>query len=180
MVTSRRPSPCFPTPRRARTGGTTPAATTFGVGQVLVDGARWAQYDAAELGAPGGDGTSGTFRFTGKKTAGCNVSLSAYSTAPGWTVYPRVLLQKEDNSNGYKETCEYADGSDDSGATTALGTDPAKLTTVKLGVGSTFDCGSTTQTGTPDAGVDSINVPGDTGQGIPYDVFTTLTFVKAH
>ncbi len=34
----------------ARTDGTAPAPTTFGVGQVKVDGTTWAQYDAAELG----------------------------------------------------------------------------------------------------------------------------------
>jgi hypothetical protein len=163
----------------ARTDGTTPAATTFGVGQVQVDGATWAQYDAAELGAPGGDGTSGTVRFTCKKAAGCNVSLAAYSTAKGWAVYPRILLQTEDNVNGYKKTCEYADGSNNEGATTALGTDAAHPTAVPLGIGSTYDCGSSVQTGTPPDGVTSINVPGDaTGEGLHYDVFTTLTFVK--
>src|ERR1700759_5722634 len=34
----------------ARTDGTAPSATTFGVGEVQVDGKTWAQYDAAELG----------------------------------------------------------------------------------------------------------------------------------
>ena len=162
----------------ARTDGTTPAATTFGIGQVKVDGNLWAQYDAAELGAPGGDSTSGTFRFTCKTAAGCDLSLSAYSTAPkGWSVYPRILIQTEDNNNGYKKTCEYADGSNNSGATTAL---TGTAATVPLGVGSTLDCGSTTQT-IPAGGppVTFINVPGDaSGEGLHYDVFTTLTFVK--
>ncbi len=163
----------------ARTDGTAPTATTFGVGQVKVDGATWAQYDAAELGAPGGDGTSGTVRFSCKNaTDGCNVSLSAYSTASGWSVYPRLVLEKEDNTTGVKETCEYADGSDNNGATTALGTSATAPTTVPLGVGSTYDCGSTVQTNPAPASVTSINVPGATGQGIHYDVFTTLTFVK--
>ncbi|HEX4254401.1 MAG TPA: hypothetical protein VH089_04890 [Streptosporangiaceae bacterium] len=161
----------------ARTDGAAPAPTTFGVGQVKVDSTTWAQYDAAELGAPGGDDTSGTVRFTCKNaTDGCNVSLSAYSTGTGWTVYPRLVLEKEDNSTGAKLTCEYADGSTNEGGTTAL-TGTAKV--VPLGVGSTFDCGSATQTGTAPDGVTSINVPGATGQGIHYDVFTTLTFIKA-
>ena len=162
----------------ARTDGTAPTATTFGVGQVLVDGTAWAQYETAELGAPGGDQASGTFRFTCKKAAGCNVALSAYSTADGWTVYPRILIQTEDNTNGYKKTCEYADGSNNEGATTAL---TSKAAAVALGVGSTYDCGSTTQTGTAPDGVTSINVPGDAsgGEGYHYDVFTTLTFIKA-
>ncbi|HEY6498317.1 MAG TPA: hypothetical protein VIZ20_02765 [Streptosporangiaceae bacterium] len=148
----------------ARTDGTAPAPTTFGIGQVKVDGNLWAQYDAAELGAPGGDSTSGTFRFTCKTAAGCDLSLSAYSTAPkGWSVYPRILIQTEDNNN--------------SGATTAL---TGTAATVPLGVGSTLDCGSTTQT-IPAGGppVTFINVPGDaSGEGLHYDVFTTLTFVK--
>jgi hypothetical protein len=161
----------------ARTDGTTPAATTFGVGQVKVDGTTWAQYDAAELGAPGGDGTSGTVRFTCHSDNGCNVSLSAYSTATkGWAVYPRILLYKEDNTSGDKQICEYADGSTNSGATTPL---TGTAATVQLGVGGTFDCGSTVQTGSPGASVDHINVPGDSsGEGLHYDVFTTLTFVK--
>ena len=159
--------------------GSGPAApTTFGVGQVKIGTTVWAQYETAELGAPGGDQASGTFRFTCKTTTGCDLSLSAYSTAPrGWTVYPRILIQTEDNNNnGYKKTCEYADGSNNEGATTAL-TGTAKP--VPLGVGSTFDCGSTTQLSPAPDGVTSINVPGATGQGLHYDVFTTLTFVKA-
>src|SRR6201994_1446918 len=161
----------------ARTDGAAPAATTFGVGQVQVDGGTWAQYEAPELGAPGGDQISGTFRFTCKKTPGCDVSLSAWSTADGWTVYPRILLQTEDNTNSYKKTCEYADGSDNNGATTAL---TAKAATVPLGVGSTLDCGGTQAAPPATGGVNFINVPGDaTGQGLHYDVFTTLTFVKA-
>ena len=163
----------------ARTDGQAPSATTFGVADVLVDGAKWAQYDAAELGAPGGDGTSGTFRFTCRNVAsGCNLSLSAYSTGTGWSVYPRILLQTENNTDGTKKTCEYADGSDNNGATTKL---TGTAATVPLGVGSTLDCGSTTQTippGSPTPPVTEINVPGSAGEGQHYDVFTTLTFVK--
>jgi hypothetical protein len=161
----------------ARTDGTAPAATTFGVGQVKVDNTIWAQYDAAELGAPGGDDTSGTVRFSCKDaTDGCNVSLSAYSTGTGWTVYPRLVLEKEDNSSGAKLTCEYADGSDNNGATTKL---TGTAANIPLGIGSTYDCGSIVQTGAAPSSVTEINVPGATGQGIHYDVFTTLTFIKA-
>jgi hypothetical protein len=157
--------------------GSGPAPATFGVGQVKIGTAIWAQYETAELGAPGGDQASGTFRFTCKTTTGCDLSLLAYSTAPkGWTVYPRILIQTEDNTTGYKKTCEYADGSDNNGATTAL---TGTAATVPLGVGSTLDCGSTTQTNPTGGPVTSINVPGTTGQGYHYDVFTTLTFIKS-
>jgi hypothetical protein len=156
--------------------GSGPAPTTFGVGQVKVNGNLWAQYETAELGAPGGDQASGTFVFTCNTTGGCNVTVTAYSTARGWNVYPRLLLQKYDNNTpSIEQYCEYADGSNNSGGTTALGTDPTNQTTVPLGVGGTFDCGSTTQTGSPGSSVTSINVP----QGEHYEVFTTLTFNKA-
>jgi hypothetical protein len=153
----------------------TPAAPTFGVGQLQVDGTTWAQYETAELGAPGGDQAAGTVRFTCKNAAaGCNVSLQAYSTGDGWTVYPRIVLEKEDNTNGAKLTCEYADGADNNGAVASLTSAP---TTVQLGIGSTADCGGS-QT-TVSGAVSSINVPGSTGQGIHYDAFTTLTFAKS-
>lgn len=153
----------------------TPAATTFGVGQFQVNGTTWASYSAPELGAPGGDQAAGTVRFSCKDaTNGCDVSLKAYSTASGETVYPRIVLEKESNTNGAKFTCEYADGADNNGATQAL-TDTA--TTVNMGIGSTADCGSTVQTtaGT----VDHINVPGEAGQGVHYDAFVTLTFARS-
>lgn len=152
-----------------------PAATTFGVGQIQVDGTTWAQYETAELGAPGGDQAAGTVRFTCKNAVdGCDVSLKAYSTATGETVYPRIVLEKEDNTTGGKLTCEYADGADNNGATFAL---TGTATTVPLGIGSTADCGGsqTTVTGP----VTSINVPGSAGQGIHYDAFVTLTFAAS-
>lgn len=172
----------------ARTDGSTttaPAPTTFGVGQIQIDrgtgATTWAQYDAAELGAPGGDQASGTFRFTcTNATSGCNVSLKAYSTASGWTVYPRILLEKEDNTTGDKLTCEYADGvNNEVGSETGFSADlPSSAAPETLGIGTTADCGGS-QTGTQPDGVSSINVPGSTGQGTHYDVFTTLTFAKA-
>lgn len=152
----------------------TPAVTTFGVGQLQVNGVTWAQYETAELGAPGGDQAAGTVRFSCKLAAGCDVSLAAYSTATGETVYPRIVLEKEDNTTGGKLTCEYADGADNDGATAPLTSSPA---TVPLGIGSTADCGGsqTTVTGP----VTSINVPGASGQGIHYDAFVTLTFAHS-
>lgn len=156
-----------------------PTATTFGVGQVQINGSTWAQYETPELGAPGGDQASGTFRFSCKNaTDGCNVSLQAYSTGSGYTVYPRIVLEKEDNTNGAKLTCEYADGINNEVAseTGFSATLPATPTALTLGIGSTADCGGS-QTAVPQPdGVASINVPGVTGQGIHYDAMVTLTF----
>jgi hypothetical protein len=164
-----------------------PAATTFGIGQVLVHTSLtsptpsvWAQYEVSELGAPGGDQAGGTFRFTCKNaTDGCDVSLQAYSTGDGWTVYPRIVMQKESNVDGSESTCEYADGvnnevSPETGFSAVLPTAPTALT---LGIGSTADCGGS-QTGTQPDGVASINVPGATGQGDHYDAAVTLSFVR--
>jgi hypothetical protein len=157
-----------------------PAVNTFGVGQLWINTkfglTQWAQYETTEAGAPGGDQASGEFRFTCTLTDGCDLSLKAYSTGDGYTVYPRIVLEKEDNTTGAKLTCEYADGTNNEGGTQDL-TDTAA--TVLMGIGSTADCGSTVQTGTPADGVDHINVPGSTGQGIHYDANITLTFAKA-
>lgn len=151
------------------------AATTFGVAQFTVGTATWAQYTAPELGAPGGDQAGGVVRFTCRDAVnGCDVSLKAYSTAEGWAVYPRIVLEKEDNTNGAKLTCEYADGANNDGGVAAL---TATAATVKLGIGSTADCGGA-QTGTQPGSVDFINVPGATGQGLHYDAFVTLTFAR--
>jgi len=156
-------------------------ALPYGIGQVLVDrgtgATAWATYSTT-LGSPAGDTESGTFRFTCKNvTDGCNLSVQARATASGYQVYPRVLIIKADNSGTgeIRSTCEYADGSDNDGASTAVGT---SATPVPLGVGGTFDCGGS-QSGTPASGVTDINVPGSAGQGLHYDVFTTLVFAKA-
>jgi hypothetical protein len=150
--------------------------TTFAQSALKVDSSVWGTLDGAELGAPDGDTASATVRFSCKNaTDGCNVSLAASSQVDGWKVYPRLVLEKEDNTTGAKLTCEYADGSDNSGATTALTTTAA---TVPLGIGSTADCGGS-QTGTQPASVNFINVPGATGQGIHYDAFETLVFSKS-
>lgn len=156
-----------------------PKATTFGVGQVWINtkfgNTQWAQYETAELGAPGGDQASGSFRFSCTLAGGCDLSLKAFSTADGSTVYPRIILEKESNDNGAKFTCEYADGADNNNSTFAL---TSTATTVPMGIGGTADCGGTQAdfTGGP---VTSINVPGEAGQGIHYDAFVTLTFAKS-
>ena len=155
-----------------------PAPTTFGVGQIFINtkygNTKWASFTAPLLGAPEGDQASGVFRFTCTLADGCDLTLKAYSTADGWAVYPRILLTHEDNTNGAKKTCEYADGVDNDGGVADL-TDTA--TEVPLGIGSTPDCGSTVQTSVSGA-VDHINVPGSSGQGEHYDAEVTLTFVK--
>jgi hypothetical protein len=159
-------------------------ALPYGIGQVLVDrgtGATpWATYSTT-LGSPVGDTESGTFRFTCKTVpAGCNLSVQAYTTASGYEVYPRVLIYKTDATGAtpVMSTCEYADGSDNNGASTPVGTSAASPTPVPLGIGGSLDCGSTVQSYPANGVVSSINVPGAAGEGMHYDVFTTLTYTK--
>jgi hypothetical protein len=159
-------------------------ALPYGIGQVLVDrgsGATvWATYSTT-LGSPVGDTESGTFRFTCTNVAaGCNLSVQAYTTASGYKVYPRVLIYKTDATGAtpVMSTCEYADGSDNNGAETAVGTSATSPTAVSLGIGGTLDCGSAVQTYPSNGVVNDINVPGAAGEGMHYDVFTTLTFNK--
>lgn len=160
-------------------------ALPYGIGQVLVDrgsgAAAWATYSTT-LGSPVGDTESGTFRFTCKNTtAGCNLSVQAYTTASGYSVYPRVLIYKTDATGAtpVQSTCEYADGSDNNGALTPVGTSATAPTAVPLAIGGSLDCGSTVQTYPANGVVNSINVPGAAGEGMHYDVFTTLTFAKS-
>lgn len=154
--------------------------TEYGVGEVLVDrgtgASAWATY-STPLGSPVGDTAQGTFRFTCKNvTTGCDLSVQAYATTPGYEVYPRLLINKSGDDTSNAETyCEYADGSTNEGASTTLG---STAVTVPLAVGSSYDCGSLVQTGPTADGVTSINVPGAVGVGEHYDVQTTLTFSK--
>lgn len=154
-----------------------PAPTTFGVGQVWINtkfgNTKWASFTTPMLGAPEGDQASGVFRFSCTLADGCDLALKAYSTADA-TVYPRILLTHEDNTNGAKKTCDWADGADNDGASFDT---THTATVVPLGIGSTPDCGSTVQT-TVSGPVDHINVPGSPGQGEHYDVDVLLTFVK--
>lgn len=155
------------------------AAPEFGVANVKVDGTIWRTFDTVESGAPAGDDATGFARFTCKNaTDGCNVTVDAYSTATGETIYPDLLFTKENNVDGSKVTCENADGSDNNGATTTLTGTKTAPTSVPLGIGGTADCGGN-QTGAQPASVDHINVPGAAGQGIHYDVDVMLTFAKS-
>lgn len=173
------------------TDGTNAQALPYGIGEVLVNtgtgAVPWASYSTT-LGSPVGDTTSGTFRFTCKNTAGgCDVSVQAYTTASGYAVYPRLLIYKSGPSGNDSQYCEYADGADNDNDPAPVGT---SATPVELGIGVTLDCGSTVQTTsssdvTKDPqgqgfDVSEINVPGATGVGEHYDVFTTLVFVKAN
>lgn len=151
-------------------------APAFGIAKILVDRgsgpATWATYSAPLLGSPAGDQAQGTFRFTCASVADCTLSVQAHATASGWTVYPRVLIMKQLAAGGPETYCEYGDGSDNNGATTALaGTDAVVL----LGIGGTLDCGSAQAY--PGSGIaPEISVPGG---GNHYDVYTTLVYAKA-
>ncbi|HEY5186236.1 MAG TPA: hypothetical protein VIM19_15340 [Actinomycetes bacterium] len=157
------------------TGKDAPAAT-YGVGNINVSrggavASPWQTLSTA-LGSPVGDTVSGTFRFTCKAAqAPCAVSVSAYATTSGVTVYPRVLITKENFDTGAPlGTCEYGDGSDNNGAVTALST---TAVAVPLGIGGSLDCGSAQAY--PANGVAStIEVP--TGY---YNVTSTLQFFKS-
>lgn len=164
--------------------GTNAQALPYGIGEVMVDrgsGALpWAVYSTT-LGSPVGDTTSGSFRFTcNNTTAGCDVSLESYATAPNYFVYPRLLIVKVSQVNGSYADCEYADGADNDNDPAAIS---ESATTTELGIGGTLDCGSSVQTVSSsdvvqDKGsgydVSKINVPG----GYYYDVFTTLVFTN--
>lgn len=148
---------------------------TYGIAEVLVDrgsGATpWAVYSTS-LGSPVGDTASGAFRFTCRDTqAPCKVSLKAYTTDSGTvTVYPRVILYREDfNAGGPSTECEYGDGTDNNGGTATLTGTAAPIT---LGIGGTLDCNAGQPY--PTNGVASeVWVP----SGF-YDVFSTFTFKK--
>jgi hypothetical protein len=169
------------TPGAPGAPGANAQALPYGIGEVLVDTGSvpvipWAVYSTT-LGSPspGGDTTSGEFEFTCKNVAnGCNVSLQAYATAPGYKVYPRIILTKQDNTTEDVQACEYGDGTDNGGGTAAL-TNQASAVTV--GYGSTWDCGGN-EASSPN-GAPSINVPGAAGEGEHYYVQTTWSFLKA-
>ncbi len=156
------------------TGQQGPAwAPSYGIAQVLVQRgtgspAPWATYSTT-IGSPVGDSTGGTFRFTCSTTnAPCEVSLQAYATESGVTMYPRLLLYREDyNSGGPESYCEYGDGTDNNGGVATLGTSASAVT---LGIGGSLDCGSS-QVYPPDGVASEIEVP----EGY-YDVLSSFTF----
>ena len=123
---------------------------------------------STSLGSPVGDTASGTFRFTCSGSAPCEISVKAYTTADGYTVYPRLDIMSQVEGTG-ENYCEYADGADNDGASATVGT---TATAVKLGIGSTADCGA----GQAGGVVDSILVPN--GAQDHYDVSATFVFAK--
>lgn len=158
--------------------------SSFGVGQVWVDTGSgytmWAHDSTAlESNAPGGDDTTGVFRFTCTNvTAGCNIQLRAYATAPGYKLSPRILVYEQVGGFGVRNSplfAEYGDGANNAGATFPLTTTAA---TVPVGYGTTWDS-TGTNSGSPD-GATVLNVPGGASPSVAfYDVYTTWIFTKS-
>jgi hypothetical protein len=152
-------------------------APSYGVAQVIVQrGAAapsvWGQYSTT-LGSPVGDTTAGSFRFTCNNTTHvtCKVSVAAYTTASGYTVWPRILLHKQDfNSGGPSTYCEYGDGVTNNQPFGPVGTSATPLT---LGVGGTLDCPGSTQSFPAGGTATTIDVPAGF-----YDVQASFTFLK--
>jgi hypothetical protein len=134
----------------------------------------WATYSTA-LGSPVGDTTGGVFRFTcSTANAPCTVSVSA-AILSSWhgtaSVYPRVLIYKQDYDTGGPEVyCEYGDGSTGA-APLALTKQPLSsspaYTPVPLNIGGSDDCGLAG----PAGNVNQITVPAGY-----YDVNSTFLF----
>lgn len=148
-------------------------APSYGIAQVLVQRGTgsptpWATYSTT-IGSPVGDSAGGTFRFTcSTANAPCEVSVQAYATESGVTMYPRLLLYREDyNSGGPESFCEYGDGTDNNGGVATLGTSASGVT---LGIGGSLDCGSS-QAYPPNGVASEIEVPAGY-----YDVFSSFTF----
>jgi len=145
----------------------------WGVAQVFISrsggaATNWADFSTI-LGSPSnfGSNASGVVRVScSGAQAPCVLSLKAYSTTDS-NVYARVDIDKQDYDTGAAlGNCEYGDGSDNNGATTAVTATP---TVVKLGIGGSLDCGSS-QT-TSDGTVTELQVP--KGR---YDVHVTVYF----
>lgn len=158
----------------------TPAPTpAYGIAQVLVNNKFgtnvWATYSTT-LGSPVGDTASGTFRFTCAAAEGfnppCAVSVAAYATEGGVTMYPRVLIYQQSPNGGPEIYCEYGDGTTNNNTSTAvLSQDSNAPTPVTLGIGGSLDCPGTTQVRPSDGTVSEIDVPAGY-----YDVQSTFTF----
>lgn len=148
-------------------------ALPYGIARVQVDrgsgAATWATYSTT-IGSPVGDTAGGAFRMTCNSSSDCKITVQAEATVSGVVVYPRVLIMKQPNAGGPEQYCEYADGADNSGATTSL---TSSFTTLPMGIGGSLDCGSSQSF--PSGGVVSeIDVPA----GFHYDITTTLVFTK--
>ncbi len=128
--------------------------------------ATWGQYSTT-LGSPYGDSTAGSFRFTCSAAhVTCKVSVEALGP-DGWTVWPRILIHKQDINGGPSTYCEYGDGATNNQAFEAV---DAPLT---LGIGGSLDCPGTTQAYPAGGTASYIEVP--VGY---YDVQASFTFLK--
>jgi hypothetical protein len=165
------------------------SAAEFGVANVLVSrggGAPviWATFSST-LGSPVGTTVGGQVRFScSAAQAPCKVSIAAavLSHRTGTTtLFPRVLIQKQDGPREPQTFCEYANGGDNNGAVdhiqrVPMDTHVASIDKpLELGIGGTLDCGST-QEFSPT--VKEIWVPSASTSGSTafYDVWATLTF----
>jgi Collagen triple helix repeat (20 copies) len=152
-----------------------PPKVDYGVAKVNVwrgsgPYATWATYSTA-LGSPVGDTTGGVFRFTcSTANAPCKVKVSAAILgSSNHSIYPRLLLYKEDyNAGGPEFYCEYADGSTGSAPFALTGN--AGYSDVPVNIGGTDDCGLSG----PAGDVDQITVPAGY-----YDVHSTFVFLPA-
>lgn len=154
-------------------------AREYGIAQVFVSRSAktatpWATYSTL-LGAPApvGDTTSGTFRFTcSDAQAPCTIALKAGVISPNagaHTVYPRVLVYREDyNAGGPSTECEYVDGSTGAAPASVANAPVLSLQALTLNIGGTADCNGPVTTA---GDVPVVTVP----SGF-YDVTTTVAF----
>lgn len=189
--------------------GTNAPAGEYGVATVAVKrgtgaASNWAVY-STRLGSPVGDTTSGTFRFTCTgANAPCTVAVNAavLSDVAGttWGVWPRVLIQRQDNltaglptvsTSAPQKYCEYGDGAFSvtsfyDGASilaspgffgevaTQLSTPLPTYTALPINIGGSADCaGVYSPPFVASVSVPSISVPAGY-----YDVFSTFVFFK--
>lgn len=160
------------------TNGTNAQALPYGI--ALVDVSRggatattWGSYSTT-IGSPVGDTASGVFRMScSAAKAPCVISVQAYSTTSGVTVYPRLDISRQDTNGVPTGNCEYADGVDNNNsASPELSHDAANPSVIKLGIGGTLDCGAG-QAYPTDGIATSISVPAGF-----YDVDATFVFKK--
>jgi hypothetical protein len=158
--------------------GTNAQALPYGIALVNVSrggaaATTWATYSTT-IGSPVGDTASGTFRMScSAAKAPCVITVQAYSTTAGVTVYPRVDINREDTNDVPAGNCEYGDGTDNNGSSSPeLSHDSTSPSNIKLGIGGTLDCGSA-QTYPTDGIATEIDVPAGF-----YDIASTFTFKK--
>lgn len=156
-------------------------ALPYGIGEIQVSrgtgtATTWATVSTT-IGSPApmGDQASGYFRFScSDAQAPCKVSEKAYATTDGIKAYPRLIITKENHDTGAPMgTCEYADGTDNSGGSMAVGNGASNDTSLTLGIGGTLDCNST-QTYPTNGVANDIWVPAGF-----YNVDATTFFTKS-